>query len=71
MTQVVWTDADEAQWQRFTRGIPDYGTDARNALLLRDDPNIRRVFRTIECDLLRVLPWTIVAALFSYSMFRV
>lgn len=70
MSDIPWTPADEAQWQRFTKGIPDYGTDARNAALLRDNPNIRRVFRTIECDILRVLPWVITAALFVYSIAR-
>ena len=69
MSNIPWTAADEAQWQRFTKGIPDYGTDARNAALLRD-PNIRKVFKAIECDILRVLPWVITVGLFVYSVAR-
>lgn len=60
-TSYTWTPDDEAQWQRFTKGVADYGTDKRNAG--RCQPaRASDVIAMFKSAAISVAPWAATAA---------
>lgn len=61
----AWTADDEACWQRFTKGVPDYGTDARNAGRLKP-VTASEVISTFKGLVYRAAPWITASILLAF-----
>lgn len=63
----TWTAEDEACWQRFTKGVPNYGTDERNATRL---PPARAsdVFAMLRDMTFNAAPWVITLGCAAFAL---